>query len=411
MQKITLYHRGVAVTHYPLTKAAFSVGSHPGNDIVLAGRQVAERQLLLLRSADGRWRVRHPNSPREKNETDLDPGTRIALGPFSLELAADRDPGETQPETEFLSQPSPDPDLVGISPQSRLLRMAISRLGPLGAPVLITGETGTGKELVARGLHRHSPRTSKPFIALNCGSLTPTLLEDRFFGHDRGAFTGANSSHRGVFEQAHGGTLFLDEIGELPPAHQSALLRVLDDGQVSRIGSESYAKVNVRLLAATNRDLMEMVAQNQFRLDLYHRLATLRIATSPLREQPADIGALATHFLAELAEEIGERRLTSAAMMKLKKHSWPGNARELRNVLYRAAALCPAQEIDAGDLCLEPPQQSIRRTAFHLDQVPFRQLKELVAKHEGNIAAAARELGVPRTTLRDRLKRIGQGRH
>jgi two-component system response regulator FlrC len=290
-----------------------------------------------------------------------------------------------------------------------LLRLELARLAPLRAPVLIHGETGTGKELAARALHDCSARRG-PFVAVNCGALTPTIVEDILFGHERGSFTGAATSHRGVFERARGGTLFLDEIGELPLPQQATLLRVLDDGRVCRIGAEQEHAVEVRLVAATNRDLGAAVERGELREDLYHRLAALRVETPALRDRPADIAPLARWFLDRIADEVGPRELTPGALELLAAHPWPGNARELRNALYRAAVSAAGATIRAGDLELDPPRRAPRRTAFRLDQLRDGRLEELLERHRGNVAAAARELGVARSTLRDRLKRLRQPR-
>ncbi len=295
-----------------------------------------------------------------------------------------------------------DLGIVGISTVTRLLRLEVARYARLLAPVLIRGETGTGKELVARALHDCSLRPRGPFVTVNCGALSDNLLEDIFFGHERGAFTGAGASHRGVFERAHGGTLFLDEIGELPPAQQSALLRVLDDGQVRRLGSEREERIDVRVVAATNRDLLSMTACGAFRLDLYHRLSTLRIATPPLRDRPDDVEPLAAHFLRAMAPEVGRRTLGEEALDRLRAHPFPGNARELRNALYRAAAATDSDELSAGDLALEPPASpATPARELRLGDVPAARIREILGRFPGNLSAAARELAVPRSTLRD----------
>jgi DNA-binding NtrC family response regulator len=403
MERITLYHGGVPVTHHALCGNGLTIGSHPANDLVLAANGVAERHLVVLRGADGLWRARtNPDEPGAP-ETALAPGDRVSVGPFSLALTA---AGEARPAAQAQAVPEPASlGIVGDSPRMRLLRAQIARLGRLRAPVLVTGETGTGKELVARGLHESSPRGEGPFVAVNCGSLTSSLLEDALFGHERGAFTGAQAAHRGLFEQAHGGTLFLDELGELPMAQQAALLRVLDDGRVRRIGQEGAGEVSVRLVAATNRDLSEMAAQGTFRADLFHRVSTLRIATAPLRDHPEDIAGLCRHFLAAMADDVGPRSLDPGAVGRLEAHDWPGNARELRAALYRAAAASPHPVLAAADFDLAPAARPLKRRVFRLEELCDARVREIVASHKGNVAFAAREIGVPRSTLRDRLRR------
>jgi DNA-binding NtrC family response regulator len=234
------------------------------------------------------------------------------------------------------------------------VREKIARVAPTTATVLITGETGTGKELVARAIHRQSPRASKPFLAANCAAFTETLLESELFGHERGAFTGADRHRLGLLEAAHEGTLFLDEVAEMSPAAQAKLLRVLTDGQVMRIGSVKPRTVDVRVLAATHRDLQQRVREGLFREDLYYRLAVLPVAIPPLRDRTADIAALCDLFLGQIARELKlpKRRLSMQALVHLQSYEFPGNIRELRNLIERAVILSPGEEIGAEHLPL-----------------------------------------------------------
>lgn len=295
--------------------------------------------------------------------------------------------------------------LVGTSTFIRALRLEICRCGPLRAPVLITGDSGTGKELIARGLHAKSAHSKGPFVAVNCGGLTESLLEDTLFGHERGAFTGALASKKGLFEQASGGTLFLDEIGELGLREQASLLRVLEGSSVQRIGGEREIDVNFRLVAATNRDLGRLIEEGSFRLDLFHRLSALTVKTLPLHKRPEDVEELSHHFLRQFAEELGARRISQSAVRKLKARTWPGNVRELRNALYRAAAMSVGPVLDEADFDFRRTDRRSEPRVFRLEDVPDSVIGDLLAQHKGNVAAAARELGVPRTTLRDRLRR------
>jgi DNA-binding NtrC family response regulator len=220
----------------------------------------------------------------------------------------------------------------------------LSRVAPSSASILITGESGTGKEVVARTVHDLSRRRHGPFVAINCGAITPTLMESELFGHERGAFTGAERRHRGMFERAHQGTLFLDEITEMPPDLQVKLLRVLETGQVRRVGGEEMTNVEVRLLAATNRSPEEAVRQGQLRKDLFYRLKVFQVSLVPLRQRPEDIEPLVRHFLEEIAEREGQTKSVSdAALALLKKYSWPGNVRELKNALHSAYVLAEKQ--------------------------------------------------------------------
>ncbi|MBW2276470.1 MAG: sigma-54-dependent Fis family transcriptional regulator [Deltaproteobacteria bacterium] len=336
--------------------------------------------------------------------SELEPGTRLTSGQFVLEV-------DRRGEPDAITRPEP-PDLgiVGDSSAMRLVRDEITRLARFRAPVLITGETGTGKELAARALHACSPRSAEPFVALNCGALTHSLVDDVLFGHERGAFTGACDAHHGAFERAHGGTLFLDEIGELPLPQQAALLRVLDDGCVTRLGSDGEVAVQVRLVAATNRNLDRATRFESFRLDLFHRLASLRVEMPPLRERPEDLEGLARCFLRAMADDVGPRELDATALELLASHTWPGNARELRNLLYRAAAVSSQTVITAADLDLEPVPRKPNPHGFRLEKVPDGRVEQIVAEHGGNVTAAARALGVPRSTVRDRFRRILKAR-
>ncbi len=229
------------------------------------------------------------------------------------------------------------------------------KLAPSPAPVLVVGESGTGKELLARLLHELGPAPCGPFVAVNCGALSPELAESELFGHERGAFTGADGRHTGWFEEAAGGTLVLDEVGELPMALQPKLLRVLETGRLRRVGGQGERPVDVRIVAVTLRDLRREARRGRFRSDLFHRLSVLGVDLPPLRARPGDIPVLARHFLAELASETGTSRvLTAAALAALARHDWPGNVRELRNVVRRAGIL-GAGNIDAADLELGSP--------------------------------------------------------
>lgn len=234
--------------------------------------------------------------------------------------------------------------IVGTSDHMRQVFSLISRVAPSSASILITGESGTGKEVVARTVHDLSRRRHGPFVAINCGAITPTLMESELFGHERGAFTGAERRHRGMFERAHQGTLFLDEITEMPPDLQVKLLRVLETGAVRRVGSEETTNVEVRILAATNRSPEEAVKLGQLRKDLFYRLKVFQVSLTPLKQRPDDIDPLVQHFLGQLAEREGQTKsVTDATLAALRKYPWPGNVRELRNVLHSAYVLADKQ--------------------------------------------------------------------
>jgi two-component system nitrogen regulation response regulator GlnG len=249
----------------------------------------------------------------------------------------------------------PTPEMLGQAPAMQEVFRAIGRLSQSHATVMITGESGTGKELVASALHRHSPRAGKPFIAINTAAIPKELLESELFGHERGAFTGAQSMRRGRFEQADGGTLFLDEIGDMPPDLQTRLLRVLSDGNFYRVGGHQPIKANVRVIAATHQDLEARVKQGLFRDDLFHRLNVIRLRLPPLRERREDIPLLAKYFLQKSARELGveAKRLSEATLKYLSAQDFPGNVRQLENLCHWLTVMAPSVTIEVKDL---PPE-------------------------------------------------------
>jgi DNA-binding NtrC family response regulator len=311
--------------------------------------------------------------------------------------------------------------LVGRSQAMRHLFDRIARVAPSPAPLLITGETGTGKELVASAVHRASGRD--PFLAVNCGAIPPNLIESELFGHARGAFTGAQRERAGLFEAADGGTLFLDEIAELPYPLQPKLLRVLQEGEVRRVGEVQSRRVRVRIIAATHRDLAAAVHDGTFREDLFYRINVLRVDVPALRERPADIPLLAERFLTNLAVREGgpELRISAAALAALVAYHWPGNVRELLNVIERAAIFADGSTIDLDDLPEDirqlPPQpeaapvqplvRDAEDRALTLEQLEREYILTTLERAGGNRSLAAEMLGIPRRTLYRRLADYG----
>src|SRR6187455_2670 len=278
--------------------------------------------------------------------------------PFDVDYAVElirRAMSESMRQEGAVQPPEDGPEILGQAPAMQEVFRAIGRLAQSQATVLITGESGTGKELVARALHRHSPRGAKAFIAINTAAIPKDLLESELFGHERGAFTGAQAMRRGRFEQAEGGTLFLDEIGDMPPDLQTRLLRVLSDGQFYRVGGHTPLTANVRVIAATHQDLEARVRQGLFREDLYHRLNVIRLRLPPMRERREDIPMLARHFLAKSARDLGVdgKRLTEPALQFFMTQEWPGNVRQLENVCHWMTVMAPGQVVDVKDL---PPE-------------------------------------------------------
>jgi DNA-binding NtrC family response regulator len=338
------------------------------------------------------------------------------FGTDELLLTVERALGESRIRRESArlarEAPAPPPGFVGASRPMQELYRLLRRAAASRHPVLITGESGTGKELVARAIHEASGRGN--FVALNCAAIPENLLESELFGHEKGAFTGAGREKPGLFEAAHRGTLFLDEIAELPPPLQPKLLRALEEGEVRRVGATRATRVDVRLLAATNRDLEDEIRAGRFRDDLFWRLAVLHLHVPPLRERAADISLLAGHFLADADEDpadAGPRRLDAEAAALLAAYPWPGNVRELRNAVERAATLAPGAEIRADDL---PPRirDAGRLAARVADasqrQLPLRELErayilEVLRQTGGNKSRTAEILGLDRKTLYRKL--------
>ncbi|HTR53921.1 MAG TPA: sigma-54 dependent transcriptional regulator [Kofleriaceae bacterium] len=307
--------------------------------------------------------------------------------------------------------------MIGESQAMRDMRGLIDKAAQSDATVLVTGESGSGKELVARALHFTGRRASEPFVPVNCGALVGTLLDSELFGHVRGAFTGADTSKRGLFVAADGGTLFLDEIGELPIELQPKLLRALQDGEVKPVGGTQATRVDARVIAATNRELSERVKAGAFREDLFYRLAVITIEVPPLRQRPGDIPLLAKHFAeqAALRAERGRVSLTDAALAHLAAQPWPGNVRELENAIERAVILAAGDVLDVAEVAGPRPAVAAGAalTTFTGDRVPT--LDELERAHilsvlelcEGQKTKAAQLLGINRTTLWKKLRTYG----
>jgi DNA-binding NtrC family response regulator len=314
---------------------------------------------------------------------------------------------------EHLAYESPRYRLVGSSPEMQRVIKLIERVAPTGATVLIRGASGTGKELVARALHLNSPRRDRPLVAINCATLQETLLESELFGHEKGAFTGAQTAKRGLIETAEGGTLFIDEVAEMAPGLQAKLLRVLEDGSYRRVGSTEDRRADVRLVAATNRSLEEEQKAGRFREDLYYRLNVVTIALPLLKDHKADIPDLVDHFLATRPVGQGRFRLAPETLSLLESYEWPGNVRELANVLERAQILAEGNVVTPDDL---PDTVAVKRTPaappaddnpFSLEAAERRLLTDALRHTHGNKLAAARVLGVSPRTLYRMIDRFG----
>jgi len=307
-------------------------------------------------------------------------------------------------------------NIIGRSPQMQDIFATILRVAPSRATVLLAGESGVGKDLIARAIHFHSPRADKPLVKINCTSIPENLMESELFGYEKGAFTGAQTSKPGKFEQADGGTVFLDEIGDVPAVIQVKLLRVLQEREFERLGSNKTQHIDVRVVAATNQDLRRALEEGTFREDLYYRLNVVPMEIPPLRARKEDIPYLAKHFVTKLAPESGTRvtSITEAAIDKLMQYDWPGNVRELENVIERSLVMATGEKLDAAeirlDMTLRPRQVTgdfSLPSGMSLDQYEQEIIKQALKKADGNKSAAARLLGLTRNALRYRLTQMG----
>jgi len=315
-----------------------------------------------------------------------------------------------------IPEDTPPSSIIGSSPKMLEVYRAIARVAPTNAPVLILGASGTGKELVARAIHQHSPRAAKPFVPVNCGAFTENILESELFGHVKGAFTGAYVSRPGLFEAATGGTLFLDEISETKPTFQVNLLRAVQEQQVRRVGSNKYVQVDARIVAATNRDLTSLLQSGGFREDLYYRLSVVTIHVPALEERSEDILLLVQHFL-KISNGRNRRnvQITADALQLLTRMRWPGNVRELENLVERLAIFCVSGEIGVADIERErntevrsalqkPPTAADPST---LEEMERQHILRVLEEAKGNKSQAARALGIERKTLYEKARRMG----
>ncbi|HET9620159.1 MAG TPA: sigma 54-interacting transcriptional regulator [Kofleriaceae bacterium] len=440
-----------------ITKPRVTGGRSIISDLVVADKAVSGTHFEVSARDDG-YRLRDLNSRNgiyvgdlRIREVFLRPGTVFRIGHTNIQFQTLQDVVEIE-----LSKKDRFDAMLGASPAMREIFAHLEKVAPSDLTCLITGETGTGKEMVARALHNASNRKSRPFVVLDCGSIPRELIESTLFGHEKGSFTGAVTQHVGCFEQANGGTIFLDEIGELDITLQPKLLRVLEQREIKRVGGDRTHKVDVRVLAATNRDLREEVNKGTFREDLYFRLSVVHVELPPMRERKDDIPGLANHFLREVGTRRGMTMSWSQdALVAMMNHSWPGNVREMRNVVERAAALSDGPVITRADLVFgremgpsvvvahdlaQAGAQAAQRAVGQMAGVElppasgpatfdpnllraglgFKNAKQtvvdafevaylaaLMARNDGNITRSAQEAGLTRYHLRELLKRHG----
>jgi DNA-binding NtrC family response regulator len=389
-----------------------SFGSAPTCDLVLSDKTVSRKHLeaalvgdeVILTDSGSTNGTFIQGSRFEKISVGF--GAEVKLGRTVIKFLPDEEVVDPEP-----SESNAFGTIVGGDTKMRQLFKLLTDVAQTNATVLIEGETGTGKELIAEEIHNHSPRRDGPFVVFDCGSVPRELIESMLFGHVKGSFTGAITDRRGAFAEAHGGTIFLDEIGEMALDLQPSLLRVLDKRAVRKVGSNTYEKIDVRVVAATNRDLRAEVAKKAFREDLYYRLAVIRVTVPPLRERGADIPLLIGHFIQSFGPGLN---VAQEDMARLQRHSWPGNVRELRNVIERACLLSKDSSINIEDALVEqaPPGIGIRT------DLPFKEAKgqlvemfereyieDLMRRHAGNLSAAAREAQIDRKHLRELIRK------
>jgi len=413
---------GQAKGESKLLAERMTIGKAHDNDLVLPDDTVSRHHCELARGAQG-IQVRDLGSTNgtklagaRVESAIVPPGSVLKVGEVEIAIRPAQQKVEVPPSDRTELGPA-----IGKSLAMRTIFGILERIAPTEATVLLEGETGTGKDVLARAIVAHSQRTSGPFVVVDCGAVSYSLIESELFGHERGAFTGAVSSRQGAFELADGGTVFLDEIGELPLDVQPKLLRVLETKEFRRVGGNKTLRSNVRVVAATKRDLMREVAAGKFREDLYFRLAVVPIAVPPLRARRDDIPLLVEHILevASAANGMPKLRVSTETMQGLSAHDWPGNVRELRNVLERAIYMAqatgsteigvvalPAGSHDAGGAFQFDPAKSYRETRAKYDaEFEKRYVKWLLARHGGNVSAAAREARMDRKHLHDMAKK------
>jgi DNA-binding NtrC family response regulator len=408
----------ISVGDHPIT-----LGSGSGSDILLSDPTVSRKHLEVSPSEDGVV-VRDLGSTNGSfvqgarfQELTLGFGAEVTIGHTVLKYVPDEEAIDPAPAEEEAFG-----SLVGRDPKLRKLFRLLGDVAGSDATVLLEGETGTGKELLAEEIHRHSPRGAGPFVVFDCGAVPSELIESALFGHVRGAFTGAISDRRGAFAEADGGTIFLDEIGELSTEVQPVLLRALDKRSIRPVGGASYERISVRVVAATNRNLRTETAAKRFREDLYYRLAVVRVSVPALRQRPDDIPLLAEHFIKQFC---GKRQVRIGArdLDRLRQHGWPGNVRELRNVIERACALCHDEHLEIDDSFEARPvdeDAAGERIAGGDLDLPFKLAKArvidaferayiqgMLARHQGNLSAAARSAEVDRKHFRELLRKHG----
>jgi len=392
---------------YPIVISDIYVDERTGLDILETARQRNPNCAVILMTARG--------SIETVMKATQGGGFDYIAKPFELDRMldtvkrAEASFNEQDGEKELEIEDLPESQMIGSSPKMVEIYKTISLVAPTNATVLLEGETGTGKEMIARMVHNNSPRAQQPFVPVDCGSIAPSLIESELFGAVKGAYTGADRDRMGVFEAANNGTVFLDEIGDLELGFQLNLLRFLQEKEVRPLGSARAKKVDVRVIAATNRDLQKMVEEGKFREDLWYRLNVVRIVLPPLVERRGDVPLLAHYFLRKYNERYGQQaKLTESGLAALENYSWPGNVRQLQHMLERLTILAPQGRIDEAAvreaIDLTEPRDSASDT---LADTEADQIRRVLSAAGGNKSRAAKILGIERKTLYRKLERMG----
>jgi transcriptional regulator with GAF, ATPase, and Fis domain len=420
--------RGMTLT---LTKPIIRIGTNEKNDLLLQDntvsrfhceiRHIRDEYLLVDRQSTNGTYIQN----LRVREVFLHPNCEFLVGNSLIRFEPEVESVRVVPMARGSYG-----ELIGSAPRMREIYGIIDKVAPSDLSVVVEGETGTGKELVARALHTHSRRASRPLVIFDCSAFPENLLESELFGHEKGSFSGAIRTHRGVFERAEGGTIFFDELGEMSLNLQPKFLRALESGEIRRVGGERTIKVDVRVVAATNRNLAQLVEEGQFRRDLFYRLAKVRMTLPPLRDRPDDLPRLCDHFLDELRKarpELRVRRFSEEALALLAAYDWPGNVRELRNVVERSATFCEDECIEVEDLPGDlqarlgrPLQKSLPAPGSVDPGTGLKEAKEIIVaqferdylvllleRHEQNISRVAREAGIDRRHVYRLMKKYG----
>lgn len=426
--KLMVVTDGIPQRDFVVTKDTIRIGTAPDNELVLNDDTVSRVHAEILKTKDG-YLIRDLNSTNgtfvgnvRVKEVFLSPSSIIRVGKTKIRFT---------PQDELIdiypSKKSRFGDILGQSLEMRKIFGILEKIAPTNVTVVIGGETGTGKELIARAIHDHSKRAKMPFVIFDCGAVAENLIESELFGHEKGSFTGATNARQGAFEVADNGTIFLDEIGELSLDLQPKLLRVLETGEIKRVGADRPKKVNVRVICATHRNLKEMVSQGLFREDLYFRLSVVPVYLPPLRKRKEDIPVLVEHFLKVAQAESPDSQVTGVTEEVRKvfdEFHWPGNIRELKNAIERGLSFCESDQIDVSHLPDYLKDSGVRESSLgsstnELDaSLPFKEAKEkwvenfekdylikILKNNDLNISKAAKEAGIDRKSIQRLLKK------